>query len=58
MNFGKKEGIVVVGEIQKREIMADVGIDRGSRKTFEGEKSFIVSYSIRMWDQRRGKEAL
>ena len=59
MNLGKKEGIVVVGEIQKREIMPlTLGIDRGSRKTFEGKRSFIVSYSIRMWDQRRGKEAL
>ena len=43
---------------KERDHAADVGIDRGSRKTFEGEKSFIVSYSIRMWDQRRGKEAL
>lgn len=59
MNLGKKEGIVVVGEIQKREIMPlTVGIDRGSRKSFAMREIFLVSYSIRMWDQRRGKEAL
>ena len=48
MNFGKKEGIVVVGEIQKREIMPlTLELIGASGKL-----------SIRMWDQRRGKEAL
>ena len=31
---------------KERDHAADVGIDRGSRKTFEGKRSFIVSYSI------------
>ena len=59
MNLGKKEGIVVVGEIQKREIMPlTLELIGAAGKLSRREIFHLVSYSIRMWDQRRGKEAL
>ena len=57
MNLGKKEGIVVVGEIQKREIMPLTLELIGAAGKLSKERDLSLSV-IRMWDQRRGKEAL
>ena len=59
--YGETVDVIGFGPLSAEDVMKETltyGIDRGSRKTFEGKRSFIVSYSIRMWDQRRGKEAL
>ena len=59
MDLGKKEGIVVVGEIQKREIMPLTLELIGAAGKLSKERDLSLSViSIRMWDQRRGKEAL
>lgn len=42
----------------KRDHAADAGIDQDSRKLSKEEIFVAAGYSIRMWDQRRGKEAL
>ena len=61
MNLGKKkEGIVVVGEIQRREDhAADVGIDQGSRGKLSKERDLSLSVILSECGiKEEGKEAL
>ena len=59
MNFGKKEGIVVVGEIQKREIMPLTLELIGAAGKLSKERDLSLSVILSgCGDQRRGKEAL